>query len=239
MRLILLLFLCTLAAPLSVAHGQVLERRVSLLGSFDAGWRSSWQERRLASRMNRFAVVEDNGDLVLAAGSDRAASVLWRPLPITSLEAGRLSWRWKVGETIEGAHREREKDGDDYAARVFVVFDGDLTDGATRAVCYVWAAHEPIGSLFPSPYVPTVATVVLESGDGRAGQWIAVERDVIADYQAFFGAQPERITGVAVMVDTDNTRSRVTAYFDDLVLRYRARDSEPGSPDRQGESRRR
>jgi hypothetical protein len=238
-RLPLLLPLCLLGAPLTVAHGQVLQQRMSLLGSFDTGWRAPWQERRLASRVNRFAVVEDNGELVLRADSDGAASALWRALTITSLEAGQLSWRWKIAGTVEGLHREREKDGDDYAARVFVVFDGDLTDRDTRALCYVWATHEPIGSVFPSPYVPTVATFVLESGNSRAGQWIGAERDVMADYEAVFGGQPERITGVALMVDTDNTRSRLTTYFDDLVLRYRTRHAEPAGSGRPGEPERR
>jgi hypothetical protein len=173
--------------------------------------------------VNRFAEVEDNGELVLQVESDRAASALWRTLEIASLEAGHLSWRWKITGTVEGSDSEREKGGDDYAARVFVVFDGDLTDRDTRALCYVWAAHEPIGSVFRSPYVPTVATFVLESGNSRAGQWLGVERDVMADYEAVFGGQPERITGVALMVDTDNTRSQVTTYFNDVVLHYRTR----------------
>ncbi len=34
----------------------------------------------------------------------------------------------------------------------------------------------------------------------------------------YFGRLAERVTGVALMVDTDNTDSHATAWFDDLII---------------------
>ena len=129
-----------------------------------------------------------------------------------------VSWRWNVRGTIEGNHRQRHKDGDDYPARFFVIFgDGRLREG-TRAICYVWASHESVGSTYENPYFGSVATVVLESGDELAGTWVIAERDFVADYRRLFGAQPMTLGAVALMVDTDNTNSRAVAWFDDIVI---------------------
>ncbi|MCL5884091.1 MAG: DUF3047 domain-containing protein [Deltaproteobacteria bacterium] len=49
----------------------------------------------------------------------------------------RLSWSWKIVRTI-GKGDERTKAGDDYAARVYVVFPSVLF-WKTRAVNYIWA----------------------------------------------------------------------------------------------------
>ena len=57
-----------------------------------------------------------------------------------------------------------------------------------------------------------------ESGDEHAGQWVEEERDIVADYTAFFGEPPRRVRGFAVMVDTDQTGVATTAWFDDIVL---------------------
>jgi len=186
--------------------------------SFEDGWKDRWQERRLARRATKYSVEADGGQPVLVAESRGAASGLWRPAPLDSPRSGRLTWRWNVERVIPGNEREREKRGDDFAARVFVVFGGEFPSRSNKALCYVWAASEPIGSVYPSPYAANVAMVVVASGDSGAGAWHSVERDIIADYRAFFGHDPDELSGVALMVDTDNTRSEVRTYVDDLQL---------------------
>jgi hypothetical protein len=61
-----------------------------------------------------------------------------------------------------------------------------------------------------------VDTVVLQSGDGLAGRWIGEERDVVRDFTDLFGRRPSAVTGVAIMADTDNTRTATVAWFDDV-----------------------
>ena len=185
---------------------------------FEEGWDERWQEQKLAWRKTQFRVVEHDQDQVLRADSYRAASGVWRAVRLAAPVSGSLSWRWKVERPVQRTGREREKRGDDYAARVFVVFGGAFADPDTRAVCYVWAKDLPVGSTFPSPYTENVAMVVVASGDSLVGQRAREERDFVSDYTAFFGEPPTAVSAVAVMVDTDNTWSEARTFFDDIVL---------------------
>ncbi len=190
-------------------------RRVESAG-FGDDWSERWQEAQLASRSNRFTVVEDDGGPVLRAESERSASALWYRLEIPPADGSAVSWRWKVEAIPSSDSDEREKRGDDYAARFFVIFDAEPFSREARAVCYVWAASEPVGSTYRNPYFSDVVTVVLQSGDARAGEWVLEERDFVSDYREAFGESPESVSAVAVMVDTDNTRTAATAWFGDI-----------------------
>jgi hypothetical protein len=58
--------------------------------------------------------------------------------------------------------------------------------------------------------------VAASSGNGEAGRWVSLRRNVAEDYRRAFGADAPRITGVAVSVDTDNTGESATGYFGDI-----------------------
>ncbi|MDX1430007.1 MAG: DUF3047 domain-containing protein, partial [Rhodothermales bacterium] len=186
---------------------------------FEEGGTDGWRETRLAERSNSFDVVEVEAGSALRATSERAASALLKSVEVELGEGATLRWRWKVRSSIAGNDRERYRDGDDYAARLFVVFDDDRLRRDTRAICYVWASHEPVGSTYENPFFESVATVVVESGDELAGGWVLEERDFVADYRQAFGEEPTTLGAVALMVDTDNTNSRAVAWFDDIVVR--------------------
>jgi len=132
------------------------------------------------------------------------------------------------------------KEGDDYAARVYVTFDlplealplaartrlrlGRLIFGSelpAAALCYVWDNRHAPGTTAWNAYSSEVRMVVLRSGEALAGRWVEEARDLESDFRAAFGpaAGPTpRITGVAVSADTDQTGETVTAWFADLVL---------------------
>ncbi|MGH7547603.1 MAG: DUF3047 domain-containing protein [Gemmatimonadales bacterium] len=186
--------------------------------TFQAGWQVRWMEKALNKRRTRYDVVQEGDGPVLRATSDKSASALWHRLDSRAGETGQISWRWRVQGSLSPNEHEREKRGDDYTARLFVVFDSDLFSPHTRAVCYVWAAREDIGAVYRSPYADGVATIVVESGDRHASEWVAEERDFVADYRSVFGMTPKTVTAVAVVVDTDNTGSSATAWFDDIAL---------------------
>lgn len=185
---------------------------------FRAGWKDRWMEKALSGRRTRYEVVQEGGRPVLRATSDKSASLLWHKLGIRTGVKGRISWRWRGETSISQNEHEREQRGDDYAARLFVVFDSDLFSLHTQAICYVWAAREVVGAVYRSPYANGVATIVVESGDQRANEWATEERDFVADYRNVFAMTPTTVTAVAIMVDTDNTGSTATAWFDDIAL---------------------
>ncbi len=189
-----------------------------LFSGFETGWGAAWTEHALAAKANVFRLEEDEGNRFLRVDSMSSASALWRKLDHSVDEETRLSWRWRVTMSLDHIDDERRRGSDDYAARVAVMFDGEAFDRKTRALMYVWSGQQRVGSVYPSPYTKNVATIVVRSGDGRTGEWLSERRDVRADYERFFGEPPGRVTAVALMVDTDNTRSEATAWFDDLVL---------------------
>ena len=112
------------------------------------------------------------------------------------------------------------KSGDDYAARVYLVFPSPLF-WRTRALNYVWAAKLPRDSAVRSPYTGNAVILAVESGNVKAGAWQTEERNIVEDYRRAFGEEPPRIGAVAVMTDTDDTGDDVTAWYGDITLAER------------------
>jgi hypothetical protein len=165
-----------------------------------------------------FEIEKEDTNKVLAAKSKISASGLWRPVEAITGKSATLSWRWKTKKALSKKNDERDKKGDDYVARVFVIFEPHLVNWKTRAICYVWSAKEPVESTYLSPYSNSVGMMVLQSGDDNRKEWIEEQRDVVADYDQIFNEKPEFISGIAIMVDTDNTNQEALTWFDDLVL---------------------
>ena len=88
----------------------------------------------------------------------------------------------------------------------------------TRAICYVWANKLPKGEHVASPFTPNIITVAVDSGEELAGQWTFHQRNILEDYRRFFGEEPPRIGGVALMTDTDNTGESAFGYYGDISL---------------------
>ena len=206
---------CWPAAALLIATAQAAP---DLFDGFAPGWRERWRQESFFTKPTVYDVATDAGRPVLHAMSRAAHAGLVRRVEITAPAVAQLSWRWKVRRALANEKDERMRAGDDYAARVFVVFEESVVPLRTRALNYVWAAREPMGAFFPSPYSKNVGMCVVRSGDADAGAWREESRDVLADYRKFFGEPPSRISAVAVLVDTDNTGLEAEAWFADLRL---------------------
>lgn len=191
-----------------------------LMGEFQKDWDKVWVERTFSGKQTKYEVIaeDDSSNLVLEASSAKSASGLWHMLNIKTGSRGKITWRWKVEKALSGNISEKTKKGDDYAARVFVVFEPHFISWKTRAICYVWAAKQPVGSKYRNPYAGSVQTIVVQSGGENDGKWITEERNFVKDYKKAFGKEPEMVTAVAIMVDTDNTGQEAFTRFDDIAL---------------------
>ena len=185
--------------------------------TFGRGWADRWAVQHLSSKATLYSVISLQDGEALFAQSDNAASALIRVVDGVEGVGATLSWRWRIELPLSADLREREQRGDDFAARVFVIFGDELNED-TRALCYVWSASEPGGAMFPNPHVEQVATIVVRSGPDRVGKWTVEERDIAADYRRAFGASDAQIGAIALMVDTDNSRSTARSWFDDVTL---------------------
>jgi hypothetical protein len=236
LSLLLVAFAATASEPTSIAPFSS-----SQPGS---AFPASWQPLLIPNlKPPEFTLVADEGQTVIRVRSVAAAGSFGHRLAVEPTERPILAWRWKVDRVLDKADLSR-KEGDDYAARVYVTFDvpeSELSFGQrarmkiakifygadlpAAAICYVWDNRHPVGTSVWNPYTDRVRMIVLKSGPAQAGQWTHESRDVDADFRAAFGdtwkkATP-RISGVAVSADTDQTGESVTAWFGDLRLEPR------------------
>ncbi len=184
-------------------------------GRFSAGDLSGWKDE-VFKGTTEYTLVTDNGKTVLRAHSRGTASGLVKKLDLDPGKYPLLRWSWKIDHTLK---REdvTKKSGDDFAARVYVVFPRTFF-WRMRSINYVWAAKLPRDSAAPSSYTGNVVLVAVESGDGKAGTWVSERRNIYADYRKFFGEEPPRLGGIAIMTDTDNTKDEATAWYGDIFL---------------------
>jgi len=184
----------------------------------------------------RYTLVDDGGVTVLRADSRAGASGLSRKLSVSPAQFPWLRWRWKIENLVAGADL-RSKEGDDFPARLYVMFDYPLDrlpfiersklriaralfdpDLPAATLCYVWDGSTPAGSIVPSAYTGRVKLVVVESGAKRLKRWVEVERNIAADFRAAFGEAAPPVSAIAVATDTDNTGASATAFFGDIFF---------------------
>lgn len=204
---VLLAFLCA-GLPLAFAD-EIPVSRFSTEGL--TGW-----EAKSFKGLTEYRLVSVDGRTAVKASSHDAASGLIRKMRFHPSKYRYLRWSWKIEGPIKGGD-EKRKSGDDYAARVYVVFPGRFF-WQTRAINYIWANHLPKGASLPNAYSGNAMMVAVESGPALAGRWLAAERDLLADYRRLFGAEPGEAGAIAIMTDTDNTGASATAWYGDITL---------------------
>lgn len=185
---------------------------------FSVGDLNGWEEQTFRGKKKTvYGFVQDGGRSVLKAESRGSASGLVRKMEFDPRELPVLRWSWKITATLKKGD-ESTKTGDDYAARVYVVFPGTFF-WQTRAINYIWANRLPKGTSAPNAFAPkNVKMVAVESGDGNAGKWLAEERNLRDDYLRLFGEEPPTAGAVALMTDSDNTGEAAIAWYGDISL---------------------
>jgi hypothetical protein len=136
-----------------------------------------------------------------------------------------LSWKWRISNVVRSAIETR-KDRFDAAARVMVIFGRDkgfkIMEGAEPSgfkIEYIWASRLPKGHIFDHPGEKYCKVFVLQSGEGKAGQWIYEERNFRKDYKTAFGTEPNGVLAIGIQTDTDHSNEMVTAYYSDPILK--------------------
>lgn len=210
-----------LALSLTLIVGSLRAETIELFGEHADAFQGTWKEQGFPLiAATEYQVEDSSGGVVVTGRAEDANRALARRIEVDAPTQLKLAWSWRVRSQLAGAADERTKAGDDFAARVFVVFERSVLPTRTRAINYVWSAREPVGAVFPSPYTERVAHIVLRNADSSddPNTWLSESRDVLADYRAFFGEAPAVVSAVAIMVDTDNTDGYAEADFRELRL---------------------
>jgi hypothetical protein len=147
-----------------------------------------------------------------------------------------LQWEWKALNPIVNADNA---DGyaDDAPLRILVAFDGNksklplkekmtfemanLISGQEMpyaTLMYIWSGKSPVDTIITNAHTSRIKMIVVDSGWDNLGQWHKHRRDLAADYKRAYGEAPGEVIGIALLTDTDNTKSETRAFYGDIEL---------------------
>ncbi|OYT98798.1 MAG: hypothetical protein CFE40_08260 [Burkholderiales bacterium PBB1] len=203
----------------------------------DQAGATGWETTPLPTkRPTRYTPQVIDGRQVIQADAESAVSLYRRRVQVAPAELGRLSFSWMVPELIATADLSRSET-EDAPVRVVLAFDGDrsklsyknrLLSDLLEAVMgeeppyatlmYVWDNRAPLESVIIASRTDRIRKIVVDSGPTQKAIWRLHERDIVSDYQRAFGEAPGALVSIALMTDSDNTRSTTRAYYGEVRL---------------------
>lgn len=209
------------------------------VGSALTEW--SFQALRGGKNNTKYSYVHDDSlkATVLEAVAEAAAGALVYRFDGDAQTSPMLRFKWRPGNLIASSD-PKTKGGDDYVARVYITFASDPERSSLRektentlantlygeipphaALSYVFTHKAKLGDIITSPFTARVKKIVVDADPESIGKWKSFTRDIYEDYKRAFGEEPTKISGIAIMVDTDNTGENASARFGDITLSAR------------------
>ena len=158
----------------------------------------------------------ENGSFYKAV-ADNAASGLGKEVKIDLNKTPIINITWKIEKDLPGI-KENTKKGHDFAARVFAVKKTGATLLSNRAINYVFSSNDEIGFNSPSPYTKKSIDYVLASTKNNLNEWITVKSNVKEDFKRFHDLDVNELDGLAIMSDTDNSKMKAVAYYQNIYF---------------------
>ena len=158
----------------------------------------------------------ENGNF-LKSIADNSASGLGKEIKIDLNKTPYINITWKIEKDLSGI-KENTKKGHDFAARVFVVKKTGATPLSNRAINYVFSSNNDVGLNWPSPFTKRSIDNVLASTKDNLNEWITVKANVREDFKRFHDLDVNEIDGLAIMSDTDNSKMKSIAYFQNIYF---------------------
>jgi hypothetical protein len=202
------------------------------------GMPQGWSFYRIAPYKKNTVYRLENyqGRTVLSANSKIAASglaVKLRPKRAANLW---LQWEWKALNAMPEADNSQGY-SDDAPLRILVAFDGNKSKLSLKermnfemanlisgqempyaTLMYIWSGKSPVDSIITNAHTSRIKMIVVDSGWDNLGQWHKHQRDLSADYKLAYGETPGDVIGIALLTDTDNTKSETRAFYGDIEL---------------------
>jgi Protein of unknown function (DUF3047) len=203
-------------------------------GAMPLGW-EKWILHPLKRKTN-YGWKKDRKGVYLEARSRSSASGLIKRLDIDPRELPLLQFSWMIDGLLEGAD-VGDRALEDSPARVVLAFDGDKAtlpikdrafiervktftgqDIPYASLVYVWDNVRPINSIVQNPHTGRIQKLVASTGGAGVRSWQTHRRDIVKDFRAAYGKEPGKLIGIAIMTDTDNTKTYAQARYRGLSL---------------------
>lgn len=187
-------------------------------------------------RATAYARADCAGRRAWLAKSDASASLWRRKLEAAVTPTTEVEFSWWVPQTIPSADLSHAETADS-PVRVVFAFSGDVSRLSQRnrlqfqlaeslmgeappyaTLMYVWDNRADLESVLPGARSDRVRKIVVERGQGNLRRWLTYRRKLMADFQRAFGEPPGLLIGVALLTDTDNTRTKAEACYGDVLV---------------------
>ena len=172
---------------------------------------------RGADNKTEYSVGSNDNGNYLKAVADNAASGLGKEVKIDLNKTPFINITWKVEKDLSGI-LENTKKGHDFAARVFVIKKTGATPLSNRAINYVFSSNNDVGFNSPSPYTKKSIDNVLATTKLNLNQWVSVKANVKEDFKKFHNLDVNKIDGLAIMSDTDNSKMKSITYYQNIYF---------------------
>ena len=172
---------------------------------------------RGADNKTIYTVGSNESGSFYKAVADNAASGLGKEVKINLNKTPFINITWKIEKDLPGI-KENTKKGHDFAARVFAVKKTGATPLSNRAINYVFSSNNVIGFNSPSPYTKKSIDNVLASTKNNLNEWITVKSNVKEDFKRFHDLDVDELDGLAIMSDTDNSKMKAVAYYQNIYF---------------------
>ena len=172
---------------------------------------------RGADNKTSYTVGSNENGNYLKAVADNSASGLGKEIKIDLNKTPFINITWKIEKDLRGI-KENTKKGHDYAARVFAIKKTGVTPLSNRAINYVFSSNSEVGENRPSPYTKKSIDNVLATTKDNLNQWVTVKANVKEDFKKFHDLDVSELDGLAIMADTDNSKMKSIAYFQNIYF---------------------
>jgi|TARA_B100001063_G_scaffold13235_1_gene10282 hypothetical protein len=180
---------------------------------------SKLEVRKIRGAKNKtiYSVGSNENGNFLKAIADNAASGLGKEINIDLNKTPFVNITWKIEKDLQGI-KENTKKGHDFAARVFVIKKTGATPLSNRAINYVFSSNSEVGLNSPSPYTKKSIDNVLATTKENLNKWVTVKANVKEDFKRFHNLNVNQLDGLAIMVDTDNSKMKAISYFQNIYF---------------------
>jgi len=172
---------------------------------------------RGADSKTKYSLGSNENGNYLRGEAENAASAIGKNIKIDLSITPYINITWKIEKDLSGIN-ENSKKGHDYAARVFVIKKTGVTPLSKRAMNYVFSSNNEINNNWSSPYTKKSIDYILSTTKENLNEWVTVKANVKEHFKKYHDLDVDEIDGVAIMTDTDNSKLKAIAYYQNIYF---------------------